>query len=361
MDYIQGENRNQIKMLSWDQMIPKESMVRIIDVFVDHLPLEDMGFKKVKLKKEGRPPYHPAVLLKLYFYGYQNGLRSCRKLEKACTNNIEVIWLLNERKPHFKTIANFRRENVKSFRKVFRHFVNMLREWELVDGAAIAIDSFKVRAQNSLKNNHNARKIKRHLDYIDGKINNYLEQLEKEDAEEEILQAKIKVQEERRKKYEDLKAELKASGDGQFSTTDPDSRAVVFQRNSVKVGYNVQAVSDAKNKLLVAADTGDVNDTKALAKMVEITQENLDSAGFEMDVIADKGYHSGRELKACEKLEVTTYISPKGSSSSKRNTKFSMDKFKYDESTDSYTCPADSIMKTNGSWYYKMNERSPKG
>ena len=79
-------------------MMPKERMVRIIDVFVDNLPLEQMGFKKVKLKKEGRPPYHPAVLLKLYFYGYQNGLRSCRKLEKSCTNNIEVIWLLNERK-----------------------------------------------------------------------------------------------------------------------------------------------------------------------------------------------------------------------------------------------------------------------
>ena len=104
----------------------------------------------------------------------------------------------------------------------------MLREWELVDGAAIAIDSFKVRAQNSLKNNHNARKIKRHLDYIDGKINDYLEQLEKEDAEQEILQAKIRIQEERPKEYEDLKAKLKASGDGQFSTTDPDSRAVVF-------------------------------------------------------------------------------------------------------------------------------------
>ena len=103
-----------------------------------------------------------------------------------------------------------------------------------------------------------------------------MEQLEKEDAEQEIIQAKIRIQEERRQEYEELKATLKASGDGQFSTTDPDSRAVVFQRNSVKVGYNIQVVSDAKNKLLVAADTGDVNDTKALAKMVEIAQENLD-------------------------------------------------------------------------------------
>lgn len=229
----------------------------------------------------------------------------------------------------------------------------MLREWELVDGAAIGIDSFKVSAQNSLKNNHNARKIKRHLDYIDGKINDYLEQLEKEDAEQEILRAKIRIQEERPKEYEDLKAKLKASGDGQFSTTDPDSSAVVFQRNSVKVGYNIQAVSDAKNQLLVAADTGEVNDTKALAKMVEIAQENLDAKGVEMAVIADKGYHSGRELKACEELEVTSYVSPKESSSSKRNSKFSMDKFEYEEDTDTYVCPADSTMKTNGNWYHK--------
>ena len=112
----------------------------------------------------------------------------------------------------------------------------------------------------------------------------------------------------------------------------------------------MQAVSDSKNKLLIAADTGDVNDTKALAVMVEKAQENI---GDVENVLADKGYHSGRELKACEKLDVTTFISPKESSSTKKNPDYAMESFKYDEKDDTYTCPADEIMHTNGKWYNK--------
>ena len=148
---------------------------------------------------------------------------------------------------------------------------------------------------------------------------------------------------------------MRNSGDGQLSTTDPDAKAVVFQRNSVRVGYNIQAVSDAKNKMFVAADTGDVNDTKALAVMVKKAQENIGELenGEQMNVLADKGYHSGRELKACEKPGVTTYISPKESSSIKKNPAFAMQSFVYDEKHDTYTCPAKETMHTNGRWYNK--------
>jgi len=131
---------------------------------------------------------------------------------------------------------------------------------------------------------------------------------------------------------------------------DPDSRAVVFQRNSVKIGYNVQAASDAKNKLLVAADTGDVNDTKALAVMVGKAQENI---GDVKNVLADKGYHSGRELKKCEELGVATYISPKESSSSKADPDFAMKSFIYNQVDGTYTCPAMQTLRTNGRWYDK--------
>ena len=109
-------------------------------------------------------------------------------------------------------------------------------------------------------------------------------------------------------------------------------------------------MSDSKNKLLVAADTGDVNDTKALAVMVVKAKENI---GEIENVLADKGYHSGRELKACEKLGVTTFISPKESSSTKKNPDFAMESFVYDKKKDTYTCPASQILHTNGKWYNK--------
>jgi len=290
-------------------------------------------------------------MLKIYFYGYQNGIRSCRQLEKACKTNIEMMWLIHEQRPHFKTIANFRKDNAGPFKEVFRYFVAILKDWKLIDGETIAIDSFKIRAQNSLKNNFNERKVKRHLEYIDSRIAEY--ECILSESDDEVVQEKLEGQMAKRKRYKKIGAQLNEIGDGQISTTDADARAVVFQRNSVKVGYNVQAASDGKYKLLIAADTGDVNDTKALSVMVEKVQENIGKQGMRQDILADKGYHSGREMKACEAMGVDTYISPKASSSSKKNPAYAMDQFKYYPRTDTYECPAGERLRTNGKWYNK--------
>ena len=353
MYHIQGQNRNQIRMISLEQMVEQESLVRIIDSFVDMLDMEQFGFSYFKLNKEGRPPFHPSTMMKIYLYGYQNSIRTCRKLEKACKTNLEMMWLINEQRPHYKTIANFRKDNSKAFKAVFRYFVALLKEWKLIDGKTIAIDSFKIRAQNSLKNNFNERKVKRHIDYIDKKIAEYEQVLDHEFDED--TKDKLEHNHQKKANYQNIGKHLKETGDGQISTTDPDSRAVVFQRNSIKIGYNVQAVSDSKNKLLIAADTGDVNDTKSLAVMVEKARQNIGDLdeGVEMNVLADKGYHSGRELKACEELGVNTFVSPKESSSTITNPDFAMDSYKYNELQDTYTCPAGEAMQTNGRWYNK--------
>ena len=353
MQHITGRDRYQLKMICLDQMVEREAMVRIIDAFVDMLDLKQFGFYYYQLNKEGRPPFHPSTMMKLYLYGYQNSIRSCRRLEKACKTNIEVMWLLREQQPHYKTIAKFRKDNAKAFKEVFRYFVALLKDWELVEGKTIAIDSFKIRAQNSLKNNFNERKVKRHLDYIDKQLVEFEQALEEaeDDEQEQNIAEKISRSEENKEHYKDMGRQLESTSDGQISTTDPDSRAVVFQRNSVRVGYNVQAASDQKYKLLIAADTGDVNDTKALAAMVARVQENTGEK--QMDILGDKGYHSGREFKACEALEVTTYVSPKESSSVKANPAYAMESFVYDEQADTYTCPAGELLHTNGRWYNK--------
>jgi transposase len=355
MVHIQGNNRNQIRMLSLEQMVEQESMVRVIDAFIDMLDLEKFDFNYFKLNKEGRPPYHPSTMMKLYLYGYQNSLRTCRKLEKACKTNIEMMWLINEQRPHYKTIANFRKDNPKAFKGVFRYFVAILKDWNLIDGKTIAIDSFKIRAQNSLKNNFNQRKVIRHIDYIDKRIAQYEQALDEEF--DENIKERLEYNHQKKENYKKVQKKLKQSGDGQISTTDTDSKAVVFQRNSVRVGYNIQAVSDSKNKLLIAVDTGDVNDTKALAVMVKKAKENI---GEVENVLADKGYHSGRELKACEKLDVTTFISPKESSSTKKNPDFAMESFVYDKQEDTYTCSAGELMQTNGKWYNKTLKNGRK-
>ena len=356
MDHIQGIDRNQISIFALEEMVAKDSWARLIDVFVDALPLDKIGFKGVDTAEEGRPPYHPGDLLKLYMYGYKYGLRSTRKLEHAAQVNIELWWLLKGLKPSNRAIAYFRKNNPEAFKNAFRYFVLVLKDWELIEGDVIAIDSFKIRAQNSLKNNFNQRKIQRHLRYIDEKITEYEKQLDEEDEEQERqeLQNKIDHQEKKKQEYKQLEKRLKDSGQTQISLTDPDAKSVVMHRNIVNVGYNIQAVSDQKNKLLVHADTGSVNDTHALAPLALASKELL--AKDSITAIADKGYNTGEQLQACRDNDITTYVSPKQSNTQHLNC-IQTNQFKYNARSDTYTCPANEILVTNGSYYKKGNYR----
>ncbi len=289
-------------------------------------------------------------------YGYRHGLRSSSKLHQACLVNVELWWLLKGLKPSPRTILYFRKNNAAAFKKAFQHFVLMLKEWKLIEGETIAIDSFKIRAQNSLKNNFNQKKIDRHLDYIDGKLADYHQQLDRADGVEQKqeIEKKIAHQKSKKKAYKDIERELEESGQSQISTVDPDARGVVLHCNVVNVGYNIQAGFDSKYKLFVNAQTGNVNDTHALADMALEAKELL---GVEkMNTITDKGYTTGAELARCAENNITTYSSPKEHSSQK-NGLYDMQDFVYDPKNDTYTCPAGDVLYTNGSIYNKRNHR----
>jgi len=350
MQYIQGLDRNQMFMLSLEEAISQDSFVRALDVFVDLMDMESFGFTHTHCKEEGRPAYHPADMMKLYLYGYRHGIRSSRKLEREAKTNLEAIWLLKGKCPHYKTIANFRKDNKKAFRDVFRKFVLLLKEMDLVEGSTIAIDSFKVRASNSLKNNFIDKKLQRQLEYIDRQIKKYESEIEATDEQEERQALEEKLQERKDKKahYAEVKNQLEESGHQQISLTDPDSRSVVLHRNIVNVGYNIQAACDAKHKLLVDYDTGQVNDTHALAPMAIAAKELLGTET--LTVLADKGYHTGEQLKTCRQHIIVTYVSPKAPATN-ANSGYPISMFTYNKQTDTYTCPQGHAMHSNGKWY----------
>jgi transposase/Pyruvate/2-oxoacid:ferredoxin oxidoreductase delta subunit len=349
-------DRHQFAMLALEELVAEDSYARLVDVFVDALPLEEFGFTHTACQKEGRPPYHPAVLLKLYMYGYRHGLRSSSKLHQACLVNVELWWLLKGLKPSARTICYFRHNNAAAFKKAFRHFVLMLKEWKLIDGETIAIDSFKIRAQNSLKENFNQKKINNPLEYIDGKIEQYRKEIDEADSlfQQSELLNKVHRQKKKREAYKEIEKELAESGQSQLSRVDPDARAVVLHRNIVNVGYNVQAGCDSKHKLFVNAQTGAVNDTHALADMAIEAKELLGVK--KMNTLTDKGYTTGAELARCADNDITTYSSPKAHSSQK-NGLYDMQDFIYDEEEDTYTCPAGSTLHTNGTVYQKGKHR----
>ena len=232
MKFIQGHNRTQIHLfpVSLDQSIDSENEVRIIDLFVESLSVKDYGFR-MDFIENGRPAYHPSDLLKLFIYGYLNKVRSSRDLEKDCRRNIEVMWLLKFLKPDHNTIDNFRRDNPKAIKKVFRTTVEIARHFDLIGGKLIAGDSTNLRAQNSKKNNYNQAKIERHVAYIDNKLEEYTRALaENDDENKQTIINEITKQQIRKDQYKEIEKELRESGEPQVSTSDPESRQIMVQR-----------------------------------------------------------------------------------------------------------------------------------
>ncbi|WP_205943652.1 transposase [Pedobacter cryophilus] len=172
MKFIIGKDRNQTEFFCLEQAIAQDNEVRLIDLFVSSIKLQDYGFE-MDFIDNGRPAYHPAELLRLFIYGYLNRIRSSRQLEKECRRNIELMWLMKGLAPDHNTIANFRKDHPKAIRKVFHATVALANNFDLIGGKLLAGDSTKLRAQNSKKNNFNPAKIERHIAYIDVKLDEY--------------------------------------------------------------------------------------------------------------------------------------------------------------------------------------------
>ncbi len=355
-----GADRNQLLLLppSLDELIGEDNPVKVIDVFVNSLDLQNAGFKNSIPAETGCPPFNPADLLKLYLYGYCNRIRSSRKLEKECIRNIELIWLLNRLQPKYRTIAYFRANNTGALKEVFRQFIVMIKRWDLISGDLLSVDGSKLRAVNSKKNNYNQRKIERHLKYIDEKVEEYLKELEKNDHEEQG-ERHLKVKEcldqleKRREKYLELEKQLNKTGEEQVSTTDPEARQLMIRGQITEVAYNAQITVDSKHNLVIDTLAINTNDRKILSTMGSRAKEIVGKESIEL--LADKGYHNGEELQKCDLMNIRTYVAPQETTCGDKipTAEYLGDKFKYNVGDDSYTCPEGQVLTTTGRWFKK--------
>jgi transposase len=347
MSYIEGESREQRVLFPevLDDYISEENLVRFIDAFVDGLEMEELGFDRTAPKETGRPPYDPRDLLKLYIYGYLNRVRTGRTLERECQRNVELMWLMRKLRPDFKTITDFRKDNRKAFRGVFRQFVLLCKGLGLVGGELVAVDGSKFKAVNSGQRNFSQKKLEERLKKIDEKVERYLDEMDRGDEEgkdTEIsaaeLKQKIEKLKERKGRYEELLKELGASGQSQVSLTDPESRAMALTPRG-EVSYNVQTAVDQKHHLIVEQDvTNEGLDNHQLFTMAQKTKQMLGQD--ELQVVADMGYYNHEELKRCEEAGITTYVSKPLVSKNTARGLFGKEKFVYEADGDCYRCPA---------------------
>ena len=365
--FVEGVHRQQSVLFpdTLDDYIDEENPVRFIDALVDSLDLGAMGFTRATPLDEGRPPYDPADLLKLYLYGYLNKVRSTRRLEHECQRNVEVMWLMGKLAPDFKTIADFRRDNVDHIRPVFRQLVALCKRLDLLDNKLVAIDGSKFRAVNSPKRHFTQESLKEYLATLDEKIARYLRELDendKKEAQEDHLPArvpdlkkKIAKMKERKEQHAALLARMEASGENEVSLTDPDSR-MMRTHGILDVCYNTQIAVEAKSKLIVAYDvTNRSSDDKELAQTGERAREALGVE--EISAVADKGYFSGPQVRACSEKGVIPYVPEMEvrTGAAKRiglSPEFSKDHFRYDPSSDTMTCPAGQTMNPVGPGFH---------
>lgn len=357
MKFITGTNRNQAILfpVSLEQSINEDNEVRIIDLLADSLPLQDYGFE-MEYVENGRPAYHPSDLLKLYIYGYLNKTRSSRDLEKECKRNIEVIWLLKGLQPDHNTISNFRRDNPKAIKKVFRATVKIAKHFDLIGGKLIAGDSTKFRAQNSKKNNFNQKKIDRHKAYIDNKLDEYNKQLSEADGDKkEQIKKEIENQNRRKDKYNELENQLKESGESQISTSDSESRQMIVRNNITEVAYNAQTTVDDKHNLPIDYDITDTNDSKAMGNMLRRAKSILRTNEF--SALYDKGYHTGAEFKTADDLGIEVMVAIPTVAANAPNPAYNVEHFTYNKKDDCYICPQGNNLTTTGTWHQTRTYR----
>jgi len=348
--------------LSLDELIPPAHLVRVLDAFVDRLDLADLGFRHAVTKDTGRPPYDPGDLLKLYLYGYLQQIRSSRRLERECHRNVELMWLLHQLAPDFKTIADFRKDNGPAVVSACREFVRFCREVGLVAGELLAIDGSKFQAASSRRGVVLMGELSREIARLDAHIAEYVRALDEADASSPEIQHESEAA--ARRALEALCAKRDAAEAARSALTDkkvtyevpgePEARLMRTGDVPSSLCYNVQQAVDSKHGLIVHHEvTTDVNDKRQLWPVASATQAVLD--GQPIAVVADAGYANGAQLAACEKAGITAFIPMN------RNIKvrgpgdayFGREAFPFDPVANTFSCPGGHTLRKK-----KLDRRS---
>ena len=303
MGYIEKTKRNEALLFPeyLDDYVESDCPVRLFDAFVDSLDLEQLGFGKATPETMGRPSYDPRDLLKVLLYGYFYGVRSSRRLARECKCNVELMWLTGKLTPDFRTLSDFRKDNIKCMEPVFKEFNRYCLKLKILSKSFISIDGSKFKAVNAKDRNFTLNKLDDRLAWLDSNIKHYLSALEDADNEDsdrkmskEEIEAKLKTLQERKERYEGYLREMESTGQKQKSLTDPDAKLMKCNEGFC-VGYNTQtAVEDGSHMVVGFKVTDSPTDH---GQITELASEVKTDIGVDViETVADKGYQSPEDM-----------------------------------------------------------------
>ena len=355
MAYIMG-NRKQKTFFppTIEDYVGKEDPVRVYDAFIDSIDLQEMGII-IEPFQAGAPAFEPKAMLKLIVYGYSYGIRSSRKLERACYHNLSFMWLVSGIQPDYRTIARFRSDNKEAIKQILRQNVKLCIKLGLIEGNTLFVDGSKFRANASINNTWDEERCKKRLEIAEKNIERIMEEAEQIDKEEDSAGTLVKLNEElqdqkkMRAKVQEIVKTLKETGKEKINTTDKDSVNGKSRQGSHAI-MNCEVTTDEKHGLIVNSEAvSQNNDLNQLSPQVEQSTEILGKPPAQ--VVSDSGYFS---LKDIERVpEQVKVIMPSRRQAQKENKKtevdpFSIEEFSYDKERDVYICPEGKILENKG-------------
>jgi transposase len=339
-----------------EDYVRRDNPVRAIEAYVMGLDLAGLGFRHSEGGVgAGQPAYDPGDLLKLYLYGYLNRVRSSRRLECEAGRNVEVMWLLKGLAPGYRTISNFRKDNVDALKAANRAFVLLLKALDLVGGELVAIDGAFFHGDASKGSIVTKTRLEEQVAAVEREIEAYSATLEVNDATEdqmptpaapsgEDIGEKVAALAKEQARMKAALARLEESGETQLSSTDPDAR-LLSKKGQVVAGYNVQIAVDDRHKLIVASNVvNDGNDSGQLHEMAVAAKEALEVKTLQ--AVGDGGYYNGDTLRACEADDIVAYV-PEANKNKRleKQGRFTSKDFAYDAQADVYHCPAGAELR----------------
>jgi transposase len=345
MAYRKG-NRDQLSMLpaAIDDYVPSNDPVRVYDAVIEAMNVTDLGLV-IDSNRVGNSAYEPKTMLKLLVYGYSYGWKSSRKLERATCHNLSFIWLMGGLKPDHKTIANFRKNNLQTIKRVLKQTARICLQLDLINGNCLFLDGSKIRGSASINQTKSRKKWENNLEAVDKRIEELLTECEQVDRQEEEQSSYVKIskeledQQKLKDKIQSLLVTLDREDLSKINGTDPACINYKSRQGS-HAGLNAQLVTDDKHGLIVNADVvSEATDLNQFSNQIEQANETL---GKDCKIaVADAGYAKPDAIEATiEKgIDVIVPSRKQAEHKPKADNPFSKDKFQYDSENNQYVCP----------------------
>lgn len=334
-----------------EDFVPADHPARFLREFVDQLDLAGLGFS-MPVSVEGRPPYHPSLLLKIWLYGYFQRIRSTRKLEVACAEHLSLLWLTGMIRPDHNTLWRFWRDNQRALRALFKQTVQLAMHTGAVGLALQAVDGTRIQAACSGPKGWTKEYMEKLLAQLDQALDEFEVAVVQENAQTETagyrLPPGLAQREALREEIKKGLAQLRADGRSHYHPAEPEARRMKVGDTN-RYAYNAQAVVDEKAGVVVACEVGRLeNDTGQLVPMIEQARENLGTPAAALTVtVADSGYGYGADLQAAAARGFDV-LAPPPEDPPPRNRPYAIQHFAIDRAAGQVTCPQGRALDYEG-------------